>query len=282
MTKEVLVIIGAGGMGVAIGRRLGVGKSVVVADFSDQVLAAAEEALKGDGFDVHALKVDVSARDSVAALAAAVAELGPVTKVAHTAGLSPVQASVEAILKVDLYGVGVSLDEFGKVVAPGGAGVVIASMAGHMAPPPTAEQVGAVIASTPEQLVAQPFLQPDAIPDPGAAYSIAKQLNRFQVAAAAHAWGQRGARINSISPGVISTPMGQAELSGPSGAGMRYMIQNSGTARIGTPEDIANAVAFLCSPEGSFLTGTDLLVDGGVVAALRTGRIDFSQLRPQG
>lgn len=263
-------------MGEIIARRQGSGRHVVVADFNPDTLERVAERLRGDGFDVTAMPVDVSDRDSVHALADSADALGPVTQVVHTAGLSPVQASVEAILRVDLLGVALCLDAFSRVIASGGAGVVIASMAGTMAVGQFPTEMEGALALTPaEALLSLPFLAAGAVPDPGAAYSIAKRANQVRVQAASLAWGARGARVNSISPGVISTPMGQQELAGEAGAFMRAMVDASATKRLGTPNDIAAAAAFLLGPEASFITGTDLLVDGGVIAALRSGAIQL-------
>lgn len=270
MDRDVLVVIGVGGMGLAIARRLGGSREVLLADYNESTLAAAAEQLRGEGHRVTTARTDVSDRASVAALADEAAGLGRVVAVAHTAGLSPVQASVEAIIGVDLLGVAYVLDEFARVVAPGGAGLVIASMAGAMAADGVPLEMAKALSLTPtEELADLPFVSPQALATPGAAYSIAKRANQLRVQAAASAWGRRGARVNSISPGVISTPMGQEELSGESGASMRGMVAASGTGRVGTPDDIAAAAAFLLGPESTFITGTDLLVDGGVVAAVR-------------
>jgi NAD(P)-dependent dehydrogenase (short-subunit alcohol dehydrogenase family) len=163
------------------------------------------------------------------------------------------------------------LQEFGEVIAPGGAGVVVASMAGHMFPPLTAEQERALAHTPANELLGLAFVSPQKITEPGIAYGIAKQANHIRVRAASAHWGRRGARINSISPGIISTPMGQQELASPVGDGMRAMIAASATGRLGTPEDIASATAFLLGPDASFITGTDLLVDGGVIAAVKAG-----------
>ncbi|MFD4304788.1 SDR family oxidoreductase [Streptomyces albidoflavus] len=272
MGRNVVVVIGVGGMGEAIARRQGPGNRLVLADFDEATLAAVAERLRGQGHEVVTQAVDVSSASSVKALAEAAAGLGPVTQVVHTAGLSPVQASPAAVLRVDLLGTALVVEEFGHVVAPGGAGVVIASMAGHMLRTPlTAEQESALAHTPAGELLRLPFADPEALGQ--GAYGLAKYGNRLRVQAASAAWGARGARINSVSPGVIATPMGQQELDGVSGRTMRAMVAASGTGRLGTPEDIAEAAAFLLGPGASFITGNDLLVDGGVVAALRSGRL---------
>lgn len=274
MPDRIIVVVGVGGMGEAIARRIAPGSRLVIADYSQAALDRVAAALEADGIDVVAHQVDVSSRESVAALAASAASLGDVVTVAWTAGLSPVQAPTSAIVAVDLLGVAYGLEEFGAVIADGGAGVVIASMAGTMAAEQLpAELVGALALTPTDQLAALPFLQEGGIPDPGAAYGIAKRGNQVRVRAASLAWGARGARINSISPGVISTPMGEQELAGESGATMRAMVAASGTGRLGTPDDIVDAAAFLLGDEASFITGTDLLVDGGVVAAVLSGAL---------
>ncbi|MFZ3269687.1 MAG: SDR family oxidoreductase [Mycobacterium sp.] len=273
--NEVLVVIGVGGMGVSIARRVGAGRTIVLADINAAGLNAAASALTDDGHRVLTQEVDVTSRGSVAAVAETARAAGRVTAIVHTAGLSPEQASAEAVLAVDLLGVALAIDEFGRVIEPGGAGVVIASMAGHMLPAldPAVERQ---LASTP----AEDLLALEAcsnITDSRMAYPFAKRANQIRVAAAAGAWGECGARINSISPGVISTAMGRLELGSESGALMRAMVDNSGLRRLGTPEDIAAATEFLLGPSAAFVTGTDLLVDGGVVAAIQTGTIDLAK-----
>ncbi len=278
MAQDVVVVIGVGGMGAAVARRVGAGRHVLLADFNEGLLEVLSTQMDGDGFEITSQQVDVSSRESVAALADRAAELGRVTTVVHTAGLSPVQAPTAAILQVDLLGVAIALDEFARVIAPDGAGVVIASMAAALAAGHFPAEMEAALAHTPtDELLALPFLGEGAVPNPGAAYSIAKRANQLRVQAASVAWGARGARVNSVSPGVISTPMGREELAGESGVGMRAMIEGSGTGRIGTPSDFAAAVAFLVGPEASFITGTDLLVDGGTVAAVRSGAVALPQ-----
>ena len=267
--RDVLAVIGVGGMGQAIARRLGSGKTVLLADNNDATLISVAESLGADGYQVESRRVDVSSAESVRELAEFAASLGSVTQLAHTAGLSPAQASAQAVMAVDLLGVALVLQEFGEVIAPGGAGVVIASMAGHMFPPLTAEQEKALAHNPPDQLLNLDFVS--SVTESTYAYPIAKQANLIRVRAASAQWGRRGARINSISPGIISTPMGQEELASPVGDGMRAMIAMSGTGRIGTPDDIAAATAFLLGPQATFITGTDLLVDGGVIAAVKAG-----------
>jgi NAD(P)-dependent dehydrogenase (short-subunit alcohol dehydrogenase family) len=268
-TKPVLVVVGAGGMGLAIARRSGAGRTVVLADFDETVLHESTSTLEGEGYAVVPVPVDVSSRDSVRTLAEAAERSGPVLQVAHTAGLSPVQAPALAILRVDLLGVALALEEFEKVIAPGGAGVVISSMAGHTAAPLTPEQESQLALAPSDDLLDLPFAAVDQFDHPLVAYGFAKHTNHLRVRGASPAWGARGARINSISPGIISTPMGQQELAGESGEMMRMMIERSAAKRLGTAAgDIAAAVDFLLGPSSTFISGTDLLVDGGVIAAL--------------
>lgn len=267
--RQVLTIIGVGGMGQAIARRMGSSKTLLLADHDEAVLSSVAASLAADGYDVESQTVDVSSSESVSALAGFAASLGNVAQLAHTAGLSPAQASAQAILAVDLLGTALVLQEFGDIIAPGGAGVVIASMAGHMFPPQTPEREKALAHDPPDTLLELDFIS--EITDSHFAYPIAKQANHIRVRAAAAQWGRRGARINSISPGIISTPMGQQELTSPVGDSMRSMIAMSGTGRIGTPDDIAAATAFLLGPDATFITGTDLLVDGGVIGAVKAG-----------
>lgn len=269
--NDVLVVIGTGGMGRAIARRLGGGCTVVLADINEEILDETAEELIRDGHHVVKRSVDVSSHSAVAGLARLAAESGRVTKVVHTSGLSPAQASAEKVLAVDLVGVAITLEEFGRVIETGGSGVVIASMAAHMYPPFEPDLERALAITPADDLLGLDACSPGRITSSQLAYPFAKRANLVRVAAAATTWGKRGARINSISPGVISTAMGGRELAGESGQFMRQMIKASGTGRIGTPDDIAAATEFLLGPSASFLTGIDLLVDGGVIAALRTG-----------
>lgn len=269
--QRVVVITGAGGMGRAVARRIGAGAKVVLADVDPARLAEVADAARSEGLDILPRQVDVADAGAVGRLAAECAALGPVTSVVHTSGVSPVQASISAIVNVDLIGTAIVLDAFAEVIAPGGAGVFVASMAGQMAR--LDPEVETLLATTPtEQLRALPALAVSAFEHGHEAYEVAKRANQLRVQASAAAWGLRGARVNSISPGIISTPMAQVEFEG--GAiveAMHRMIAASATGRIGTPDDIAAAVAFLTGPDSTFITGTDLLVDGGVIACYHDG-----------
>jgi NAD(P)-dependent dehydrogenase (short-subunit alcohol dehydrogenase family) len=266
--RDVVVVTGAGGMGEAVARRLGGGRTIVLADASEEQLTEAASRIAAVGHAVHQVRTDVSSRADVRALAETAVALGAVRVVVHTAGVSPVQATVQQIVAVDVVGTALVLDAFERFVGPGTVAVCIASMAGTMT---TVD--GATLhafATTPaDGLAALPVLDPEQL-DPGTAYGLAKRANQARVEAASVAWGRRGGRVVSLSPGVIATPMGHAELAGPFGDVMRTMIDVSGTQRLGTPDDIAGVVEFLVSPAASFVTGTDVLVDGGVVAAMRS------------
>ncbi|MBV8980608.1 MAG: SDR family oxidoreductase [Acidimicrobiia bacterium] len=268
MSGDVLVVIGAGGMGMAIARRCGSGSLVVLADIGEVSSALADEA-----YDIRTHHVDVSDPASVAALAKAAAELGRVQSVVHTAGVSPVQSPADRVIGVDLVGTAHVIDAFGAVIAPGRAAVVISSMAGHLTGGLPAGDEAAIAGAGAADLAVLPCVRAAADGDPGLAYAFAKAAVSVLVRAAAQPWGRRGARINAISPGVIDTTMGQAELDGPSGDFMRTMVDASGVGRPGTPDDIAAAAEFLLGPGAAFITGADLLVDGGVVAAVRSGQL---------
>jgi NAD(P)-dependent dehydrogenase (short-subunit alcohol dehydrogenase family) len=263
---EVVVVIGAGSIGQAIARRISAGKKVLLADLRQENADSAARTLADAGFDVSTASVDVSSRDAVEALVGQASGMGEVTHLIQAAGVSPSQAPIEAILRVDLYGTAVLLEQFGKVIAQGGSGVVISSQSGHRLGPLPAEQSNALAMTPVEQLLSLPFLQPGEVKDTLHAYQLSKRGNVLRVMAEAVRWGTRGARINSISPGIIITPLANDELNGPRGEGYRKMIESSVAKRAGTPDEVGNVAALLMGPDGSFITGSDILMDGGVTA----------------
>jgi NAD(P)-dependent dehydrogenase (short-subunit alcohol dehydrogenase family) len=270
---NVIVVIGAGSIGQAIARRVSAGKHIVLADLRQENADAAAKTLNDAGFNVSTTKVDVCSRASVEALVGKARSLGEIFGVIHAAGVSPSQASPETILKVDLYGTALVLEEFGKVIACGGAGVVIASQSGHRLPPLATEQ-NAALATTPvEELLKLPMLQPDLVKDSLHAYQLSKRGNSLRVMAEAVRWGKRGARVNTISPGIIITPLANDELNGPRGVGYRRMIDLCPAGRAGTPDEVGTLGALLMGPAGAFITGSDFLMDGGVTAAYWFGEL---------
>ena len=271
--RDVIVVIGPGQIGQAIARRAGVGKHVVLADVRLENANAAAEVLGNAGYDVSVATVDASSRKAVHALVETATSLGAVIGLIHAAGVSPSQAPPATILKVDLYGTALVLEEFGNVIATGGAGVVIASQSGHRLPPLTVEQNKALATTPAEELLSLPFLQPDKVTDSLHAYQISKRGNSLRVMAEAVRWGKRGARLNTISPGIIMTPLAKDELSGPRGEGYRRMLEVSVAGRAGTPDEVATVGALLMGPDGGFITGSDFLMDGGVTAAYWYGEL---------
>ena len=270
---NVLVVIGPGQIGQAIARRVGVGKHVLLADMRAENADAAAVVLGNAGYKVSVTTVDASSRAAVHALVAKATGLGDVTGLIHAAGVSPTQASPATILKVDLYGTALVLEEFGNVIARGGAGVVIASQSGHRLPPLTVEQNKALATTPVEELLGLPFLQPDQVTDSLHAYQLSKRGNSLRVMAEAVRWGTRGARVNTISPGIIITPLAKDELTGPRGEGYRRMIQMSAAGRAGTPDEVGTVGALLMGADGGFITGSDILMDGGVTAAYWYGEL---------
>ena len=270
---SVIVVIGAGQIGQAIARRVGVGKHILLADMRPENADAAANVMVNAGYDMSVATADVSSRNEVHALVEMAVSLGDVTGLIHAAGISPSQASPATILKVDLYGTALVLEEFGNVIARGGAGIVIASQSGHRLPPLTVEQNKALATTPVEELLSLPFLQLDKVTDSLHAYQLSKRGNSLRVMAEAVRWGKRGARINTISPGIIITPLAKDELTGPRGASYRRMIEVSPVGRAGTPDEVGTVGAMLMGPEGGFITGSDILIDGGVTAAYWYGEL---------
>lgn len=275
---EVTVVIGAGSIGQAIARRVSSGKHVLLADLNQQNADVAADVLAKAGFDTSTATVDVSSRESVHALAQRSASMGPVTGLVHAAGVSPSQASPRTILTVDLYGTALVLEEFGDVIAVGGSGVVIASQSGHRLHALTADE-DRLLATTPaDELLGLAMLAD--IDDSLVAYQYSKRGNVLRVRAEAVRWGRRGARVNAISPGIIITPLAYDELTGPRGEGYRRMLELAPAGRAGTPDEVGNVGALLMGSEGAFITGSDILMDGGVTASWYYGALNPNQLDP--
>lgn len=271
--KNVIVVVGAGLIGQAIARRIGAGKHVLLADLRQEKADAAAQVMSDAGYEVSTAIVDVSSRPSVHALVEAASAIGSISGLIHAAGVSPTQASPATILKIDLYGTALVLEEFGKAIAPGGSAVVIASQSGHRLPALTPEQDKALATTPTEELLALPMLQPALVTDSLNAYQISKRGNSLRVMAEAVRWGKRGARVNTISPGIICTPLAKEELAGPRGPGYQRMLDLSPSGRIGTPDEVGSVGALLMGPDGSFITGSDFLMDGGVTASYWFGEL---------
>jgi NAD(P)-dependent dehydrogenase (short-subunit alcohol dehydrogenase family) len=270
---NVIVVIGAGQIGQAIARRVGVAKHILLADLRLENANAAAAVMAGAGYEVSVATCDVSSRESVHALVDAATQRGAVTGLIHAAGVSPSQASPQTILKVDLYGTALVLEEVSQVIAEGGSGVVISSQSGHRLPALPVEQNKALATTPVEALLALPFLQPGEVKDSLHAYQLSKRGNSLRVIAEAVRWGKRRARINTISPGIVMTPLAKDELDGPRGAGYRRMIEGSVARRAGTPDEVGSVGALLMGPDGGFITGSDILMDGGVTAGYWYGEL---------
>lgn len=274
--KNVMLLTGAGQIGMAIARRVGYGMKIVIADKKAENAQAISKTMNEAGFGTVAVQMDLASRASIQAAIAKAQQYGPITKLVNAAGVSPSQAPVDAILKVDLYGTAVLLEEVGKVIAPGGVGVTISSQSGHRMPALTPEE-DALLACTPaEDLLQLDMLQPEHIRDTLHAYQIAKRCNEKRVMAESVKWGEKGARLNSISPGIIVTPLALDEFNGPRGDFYKNMFAKCPAGRPGTADEVANVAELLMSDRGAFITGADFLIDGGATASYFYG-----PLRPE-
>lgn len=265
--KDVLILTGAGQIGMAIARRVGFGKKIVIGDRSIANAQAAAKIMTEAGFDTYAMEMDLSSRASIRALIEKAQEFGPVTMLVNAAGVSPSQASVETILKVDLYGTAVLLEEVGKIIAKGGCGVTISSQSGWRMPALTAEQDRYLATAPTEELLNLDILQPGNIRDSLHAYQLAKRCNEKRVMAEAVRWGERGARINDIAPGIIVTPLAIDEFNGPRGDFYKNMFAKCPAGRPGTADEVANVAELLMSERAAFITGSTILIDGGATAS---------------
>ena len=275
MSKEVnvVVLIGAGAIGQAIAKRVSAGKHILISDIKIENAEVAAKTLTDAGFEVSTTVVNVASRESIEALVSKAVSIGKVVGLIHAAGVSPSQASPETILKVDLYGTALVLEAFGNVIEQGGTGVVISSQSGHRLPALTMEEDKALATTPVEELLSLPLVNVNNVKDSLHAYQLSKRGNSLRVRAEAVRWGKRGARINAISPGIIITPLAQDELNGPRGESYRKMISASAAGRAGKPDEVGELAALLMSEAGAFITGSDILMDGGVTAAYFYGSL---------
>ncbi len=267
MRKEVMILTGAGQIGMAIARRMGYGKKIILGDKKPEHAQVIAKTMNEAGFDVLAMEMDLSSRESIRNLIAQACKVGDITMLVNAAGVSPSQASIETILNVDLYGTAVLLEEVGKAIAPGGVGVTISSQSGHRMPQLSAKEDEQLACTPTEELLSLDILQPAKIQDTLHAYQMAKRCNEKRVMAESVKWGEKGARINSISPGIIVTPLAIDEFNGPRGDFYKNMFAKCPAGRPGTADEVANVAELLMSEKGAFITGTDFLIDGGATAS---------------
>lgn len=269
--KDVLILTGAGQIGMAIARRMGAGKKIVVGDRKPENAGAVCTILNEAGFDATPVEMDLASRDSIRRLIDQARKLGEIAMLVNAAGVSPSQAPVEVILKVDLYGTAVLLEEVGKVIKAGGAGLTVSSQSGHRMPALGAE-IDEQLATTPtEELLRLPVLQPENIRDTLHAYQLAKRCNVKRVMFEAVRWGERGARLNSISPGIVVTPLAIDEFNGPRGDFYKNMFAKCPAGRPAAADEIATLAELMLSERGAFITGSDFLIDGGATASFFYG-----------
>ncbi len=271
--KEVVVLFGAGSIGQAIVRRVAAGKHLVLADYSLDNANVAAKTLENAGFECSTIKADLGSKEDIFAVVAEAVKWGEVKFLINAAGVSPSQAPVSEILRVDMYGTSVLLEEFGNVIAEGGSAIIISSQSGHRLPALPQEQNDALAMSRPEDLLKLDFVQ--EIDDTLKAYQYSKRCNVLKVAYEATRWGKRGATVNSISPGIIITPLANDELHGPRKDGYLKMIQTSPAGRAGTPDEVGDLAEFLMSSRGRFISGTDILIDGGTTASYWYGDLQY-------
>ncbi len=273
MKKQVVILLGAGSIGLAIARRVSAGKHLILADYSEQNVRTAAVLLKNAGFEVSDVKTDLGSRESIIQLVEYASEQGEIVNLINAAGVSPSQASVTEILRVDMYGTSVLLEEFGKIVAEGGSGVVISSQSGYRLGSIPQEHSDALATTPVEKLLELPFVR--AINDTLKAYQYSKRCNVLRVAYEACRWAKRNATLNSISPGIIMTPLANDELKGPRGKGYCDMIKGMPAGRAGTPDEVGDLAEFLLSSRGRFITGADFLIDGGCTASYWYGDLQY-------
>ncbi len=269
--KEVMIVTGAGQISMAIARRIGYGKKIVMGDKKIENAKAIAEIMNNAGFDVEPVEMDLSSRESIQALIAKAQEYGEIKMLVNGAGVSPSQAPVEAILHVDLYGTAVLLEEVGKVIAEGGCGITVSSQSGWRMPALTAKEDEELATTPTEELLSLDLLQPKNIRDTLHAYQLAKRCNEKRVMAQSVEWGKRGARLNAVAPGIIVTPLAVDEFNGPRGDFYKNMFAKCPAGRPGTADEVANVAELLMSDKGAFITGSTFLMDGGATASYYYG-----------
>ena len=265
--KNVMLLTGAGQIGMAIARRVGYGMKIVIGDKRRENAEAIADTMNKAGFTTVPVEMDLSSRASILAVIDSAQQYGEISMLVNAAGVSPSQASIETILKVDLYGTAVLLEEVGKVISKGGVGVIVSSQSGHRMPALGIELDEQLATAPTEELLTLEALQPQNIRDTLHAYQMAKRCNVKRVMAEAVKWGNRGARINSISPGIIVTPLALDDFNGPRGDFYRNMFAKCPAGRPGTADEVANVAELLMSDRGAFITGADFLIDGGATAS---------------
>ncbi|EEX68402.1 SDR family oxidoreductase [Mitsuokella multacida] len=271
MKKDVMLVTGAGQLSMAIARRMGYGKKIILGDKNLGHAEAIAKIMNQAGFDVEPMEMDLSSREDIRAMIAKAQSYGEIKALVNGAGVSPSQAPIEVILKVDLYGTAVLMEEVGKVIARGGVGVVISSQSGHRMPALTPDQDRALAMTPTEELLSLDFLQPDKIRDTLHAYQLAKRCNEKRTMYEAVRWGERGARINDIAPGIIVTPLAIDEFNGPRGDFYKNMFAKCPAGRPGTADEVADVAELLMSERAQFITGATFLVDGGATASFYYG-----------
>ena len=269
--KDVMILTGAGQIGMAIARRVGYGMKIVIGDKSIKNAETISKIMNEAGYDTEPVEMDLSSRESIKKLIAKAQSFGEISMLVNAAGVSPSQAPIEAILKVDLYGTAVLLEEVGKVIKKGGVGVTISSQSGWRMPALTAEEDELLATAPTEELLKLSLLQPENIRDTLHAYQLAKRCNEKRVMAQSVEWGKRGARLNDIAPGIVVTPLAIDEFNGPRGDFYKNMFAKCPAGRPGTADEIANVAELLMSEKGAFITGSTFLVDGGATASYYYG-----------
>lgn len=275
MEKDVVVLIGAGSIGVACARRIATGKHLIIGDINLKAAKKVEEDLYNAGFETSSIQVDLASRESILNVVKEALKYGNIKNVINAAGVSPSQAPIKKILEVDLYGTAVLLEEFGKVISEDGSCIVISSQSGHRLKALSQEE-NELLALTPtDELLNLEMLKENKIKDTLHAYQLAKRCNVLRVASEAIKWGKRNARVNSISPGIIITPLANDELNGLRGENYKKMLALAPAKRAGTPDEVGDLCEFLMSSRGKFITGADFLIDGGASASYWYGDLQY-------